>query len=71
MTVNTSSNNTTGTEETSKMTPFCDVQPSPLDSYMDGVIKDDEFLLLFEAYNSRIRSFRMRITEGGVIDALL
>ena len=50
------------------MASFRDVQTAPLDSYMDGVIKDDEFLLLYEAYNSRIRSFRMRITEG-VIDA--
>ena len=50
------------------MASFRDVQTAPLDSYMDGVIKDDEFLLLYEACNSRIRSFRMRITEG-VIDA--
>ena len=63
------SNNTTGTVETSKMASFRDVQTAPLDSYMDGVIKDDEFLLPYEAYNSRNRrSFRMRITEG-VIDA--
>ena len=68
MTVNTLSNITTGTAEASKMASFRDVQTAPLDSYMDGVIKDDEFLLLYEACNSRIRSFRMRITEG-VIDA--
>ena len=71
MTVNTLSNNTTGTAETSKMASFRDVQTAPLDSYMDGVIESVEFLLLYEAYNSRIWSFRMRITEGGVIDALL
>ena len=49
------------------MASFRDVQTAPLDSYMDGVIKDDEFLLLYEAYNSRIRSFRMRATKGGVM----
>ena len=50
------------------MASFHDVQTAPLDSYMDGVIESVEFLLLYDAYNSRIRSFRMRITEG-VIDA--
>ena len=53
------------------MASFRDVQTALLDRYMDGVIEDDEFLLLYEAYNSRIRRFCMRITEGGVIDALL